>query len=331
MLPTVNFIRIEPGLPISWTREGSIVIGFKDDPNSSCCVISQCPKEIRKLLQLCDGRFDLEHIVLSGLAMGLNETFVRETLTQLIERGHIREVSSLRSHAPLNIHADARLLGLSSQEIQTTRSKQRVLICGAGQTPAALFAALEANDVPVGWLPASKERIRDEELAGIRTDYLTKRWDDLSVPMRNPQIAICFDVLHDSESIETQFPEAIVIPVVVHQRRLAFGPLLGVNGGLCGSCLNEIRSSNDADWPLTTAQVLHERRQPPLIASRWSNVLAWTLTNYVLELIDTQRSSGLLNHSLELQPPHPTWRVRSWEQFTCTHRSTGDFSWLRQQ
>lgn len=327
----MTLIRLEPSSPLSWTREGSLLIGFKDDPNSRCYVIEAHQKEMRQLFMLCDGRYELEHIVQSGLAMGISESFVRETLKHLMERGHIRAVNSVKSHAPHNIHADAQLLHRSSGEIQANRAQHRVLIYGAGRTPATLFSSLEANDVPVGWAPACRERIRDDELAGIRSDYLSKRWDDFSIPIKNPNIAVCFDIAHDSEGIEAQFPHAIVVPVVVHQRRLAFGPLLGVNGGLCGSCLNQIRLSNDADWSLTTAQLLHERRQPPLIGSRWSNILAWTLTNYLLELIDTKRSSGLLNHSLELQPPNPDWRARSWEQFTCTHRSTGEIPLLGQQ
>ncbi len=327
----MNFIRLEPGSPISWTQEGSIVIGFKDDPNSSCYAIREHSKEFRKLLQLCDGRFDIQHIVQSGLAMGIPEPLVRETLERLLNLGHLRKINSVKSHAPLNILSDSQVLGLTSQALQHNRSSHRVLIYGAGRTPALLLSALEANDVPVGWIPANKERIREEDLAGVRSDYIAKRWNDLAVPLSNPQIAVCFDVAHDSEGIETQFPESIVFPVVVHQRRLAFGPLLGVKGGLCGSCLNHIRATNDADWSLTTAQLLHERRQPPLIATRWSNILAWTLTNYLLELIDTKKSSGLLNHSLELHPPHPVWRTRSWEQFTCTHRSTGGMSNFRQE
>lgn len=327
----MTFIRLEPSSPLSWTRDGSLLVGFKDDPNSRCYVIDEHQKEMRQILSLCDGKYELEHIIQSGLAMGIHESFVRETLKNLTDRGHIRVVNSVKSHAPQNIHSDAQLLRRSSAEIQVNRAHHRVLVYGAGRTPATLVAALEAHDVPVGWTPASKERIRDDELEGVRRDYLTKRWDDFSVAIKDPNIAVCFDIAHDSEGIETQFPHAIVFPVIVHQRRLAIGPLLGVNGGLCGSCLNQIRLSNDADWSLTTAQLLHERRQPPLIASRWSNVLAWTLTNYLLELIDTKQSSGLLNHSLELQPPYPDWRVRSWEQFTCTHRSTGEIPLLGQQ
>lgn len=327
----MTFIRLEPGSPLSWTREGSLLIGFKDDPNSRCYVIDEHQKEMRQVLSLCDGKYELEHVIQSGLAMGIRESFLRETLKNLSERGHLRVVNSVKSHAPQNIHSDAQLLRRSSAEIQANRAHHRVLVYGSGRTPAALVSALVANDVPVGWTPASKERVRDDELDGVRSDYLTKRWDDFSVAIKDPNIAVCFDVAHDSEGIEAQFPHAIVFPVIVHQRRLAIGPLLGVNGGLCGSCLNQIRLSNDADWSLTTAQLLHERRQPPLIATRWSNVLTWTLANYLLELIDTKRSSGLLNHSLELHPPYPDWRVRSWEQFTCTHRSTGEIPLLGQQ
>lgn len=320
----MNFIRTNPSSPIFWTREGSIAIGFKDDPSSNCYLITEYSHEFRKLLQLCDGRVDFDHLVQSGLAMGLPEELVRRVFTDLLERGHIKQASSIKSHEPTNIHSDSQILGLSSTELQRNRGQHRVLIYGAGRSAAILLSALESHDVPVGWTPASKERIRDEDLSGLDIDYLSKRWVDLTVPIQNPQIVVCLDVTHDSEGIEAQFPKSIIFPVIVHQRRLAFGPLLGVNGGLCGSCLNQIRSTNDQDWSLSTAQLLHERRHPPVIATRWANVLAWTLTNYVLELIDTKQSSGLLNHSLELQPPHPVWRLRSWEQYVCTHRSTGE-------
>ena len=330
-LRLMNFIRRDPGSPIYWTREGSIVIGFKDDPSSNCYLITENSQEFRKLLQLCDGKVDFNHLLQSGLAMGLQEDVMRKVFSDLLELGHLKPINSIRSHEPSNIHADAQLLGLSSAEIQSNRGKHRVLIYGAGRPAAILLSALESHDVPVGWIPASKERIRDEDLSGLGIEYISKRWDDLRVPIQNPHIAVCFDVTHDSEGIEAQFPNTIIFPVIVHQRRLAIGPLLGVKGGLCGSCLNQIRSTNDQDWSLGTAQLLHERRHPPVIAMRWANVLSWTLTNYLLELIDMKQSSALINHSLELQPPNPVWRLRSWEHYICTHRSTGEISPLGQE
>ena len=308
-----------------------LLVGFKDDPHSRGFIIEENPKEFRQLLLLCDGTLNVQHIVESGLAMGLEESRIRETLAQLLKVGHVRFVASLRSHSPQSIQSDAQLHTTHISYIQQKRAEQRVLIRGAGRTAALVFDALGANDVPVGWSPECKERIREGELEGVRTNYVTKRWDDYKTGIKNPRISICFDVTHDSENIETLFPSAFVIPVILHPRRLAFGPILGASDGLCGSCLNHIRASNDADWSITTAQLLHERRKPPFIADRWSNSLAWTLTNYILELIDTDGTSGLLNHSIELHPPSPVWRMRSWDLGQCTHRSTGDFSQTQEQ
>lgn len=325
-------LKFDPACPRAWKSSGELVIGFTDCETSKPILISSFQKEISTWLGLLDGSRNLDDLLLTGSAMGLAHSQLRELLTELIAAGHVFPVENVplvgkSPHLATNLRCDARLLGISAHELIRKRKSLQVLVEGSGQAAFGLVNALTEIQATVGWRPMNRARIRAEEVPRDlnANDFVNQKWSQFSKPIANPQLVFSMNESHDFVELENSYSDAIVIPVTVHSRRIAIGPILGAMNSECATCLHERRRSNDTDWALLTVQALHQKRALPIVSERWLSSLLNLCVNIAVEFADTAQILDLTKSSLELTPPNPVWQSRNWkgnDTYACKHHKT---------
>jgi hypothetical protein len=88
-------LKFDPSCPRAWKSTGELVIGFTDCANSKPILISIHQREISTWLGLLDGSRNLEDLLLTGSAMGLSHTQLRELITELVSAGHVYSVENV--------------------------------------------------------------------------------------------------------------------------------------------------------------------------------------------------------------------------------------------
>jgi len=325
--PAVAFERLkfDPSCPRAWKSTGELVIGFTDSENSKPLLISTHQREISTWLGLLDGSRNLDDLLLTGSAMGLSHTQLRELLTELIRAGHVYSVENVplsgnSPHLATNLRCDARLIGMSAHKLIAKRQSLRVLVEGSGQAAFGLVNALTEAQLNVGWRPMNTQRIRAEEIPRelFSKNFVNQKWSQCAKPIAAARLVFAMNESHDFVELENSYSNAIVVPVTVHSRRMAIGPILGAVNSACASCLHEVRKSNDSDWALLTVQALHQKRALPILSERWLTSLLSLCVNIAIEFADTDNILDLTATSLELAPPNPVWQSRSWRLKTST-------------
>ncbi len=321
-------LKFDPSCPRAWKSNGELVIGFTDSKNSKPILISSHQQEISTWIGLLDGSRNLDDLLLTGSAMGLAHSWLRALLSELIDAGHVFSVENVplsgkSPHLATNLRCDARLIGISAHKLITKRQALRVLIEGSGQAAFALVNALSEVQLSVGWRPMNSQRIRAEEVPRdlIANDFVNQKWSQCTRPINSPRLVFAMNESHDFVELENSYPGAIVVPITVHSRRMAIGPILGAVNSLCASCLHDLRKQNDFDWALLTVQALHQKRALPILSERWLSSLLSLCVNIAVEFADTDQVLDLTKSSLELSPPNPVWQSRGWNisSLTCEH------------
>lgn len=321
-------LKFDPACPRAWKSNGELVIGFTDAKNSKPILITSCQQEISTWIGLLDGTRNLDDLLLTGSAMGISHTWLQGLLTELIEAGHVFSVENvpLRGKSPhlaTNLRCDARLVGISAHKLINKRQALKVLVEGSGQAAFGLVNALSEVQLSVGWRPMNTQRIRAEEVPRdlVASDYVNQKWSQCNRPISTPRLVFSMNESHDFVELENSYPGAVVVPVTVHTRRMAIGPILGAVNSLCASCIHDLRKRNDIDWALLTVQALHQKRAMPILSERWLASLLSLCVNIAVEFADTDQVLDLTRSSLELSPPNPVWQSRDWNlsRISCEH------------
>ncbi len=321
-------LKFDPACPRAWKSNGELVIGFTDAVNSKPILISSHQQEISTWIGLLDGTRNLDDLLLTGSAMGLAQSWLRDLLSELIDAGHVFGVENvpLRGKSPhlaTNLRCDARLIGISAHKLIVKRQALRVLVEGSGQAAFGLVNALSEVQLSVGWRPMNTQRIRAEEVPRdlLPNDFVNQKWSQCNKPISAPRLVFSMNESHDLVELENSYPGAVVVPVTVHTRRMAIGPILGAVNSLCASCIHDLRKQNDLDWALLTVQALHQKRTLPILSERWLASLLSLCVNIAVEFADADQVLDLTRSSLELSPPNPVWQSRDWNisGISCEH------------
>ena len=322
-------LKFDPSCPRAWRSTGELIIGFTDCASSKPVLIGSQQKEISTWIALLDGTRNLDDLLLTGSAMGLERKQLQDLLEELMNSGHVYSVenfpvSSNSAHLATNLKCDARLNGTSAAQVVKKRQALQVLVEGSGQTAFALMNALTEVQLSTGWRPMNSQRIRAEEVPRTLdpNNYVNQKWTSCAQPIPNPRLVFALNESHDFAELENSYSNAVVIPVTVHARRFAIGPILGAVNSACANCLHELRKKNDADWALLTIQAIHQKRALPIISERWLNNLVSLCVNMAVEFAEFDQIVDLTNASLELTPPNPIWQLRKWGALkaNCEHK-----------
>jgi hypothetical protein len=326
---TFERLKFDPSCPRAWKSTGELVIGFTDSANSKPLLVTSHQREISTWIGLLDGSRNIEDLLLTGSAMGLAHSWLRELLDELINAGHVYSVENVplsgnSPHLATNLRCDARLIGISAHKLITKRQNLRVLVEGSGQAAFGLVNALSEVQMNVGWRPLNSQRIRAEEIPRDlpAKDFINQKWSQCAKAVISPRLVFAMNESHDLVELENSYPNAIVVPVTVHSRRMAIGPILGAVNSVCASCLHDLRKLNDSDWALLTVQALHQKRALPILSERWLFSLLSLCVNIAVEFADTDQVLDLTSSSLELAPPNPVWQSRNWtlnKSDSCEH------------
>lgn len=321
-------LKFDPSCPRAWRSSGELIIGFSDCANSKPLLITSHQKEISTWIGLLDGTRNLEDLMLTGSAMGIEQRQLKDLLDELLKSGHVFSVENLpvsenSAHLATNLKCDARLTGTTAAHVVKLRQALPVLVEGSGQSAFALMKALTEVQLATGWRPMNSQKIRAEEVPRTLEpkNFVNQKWSSFAKPIPNPRLVFALNESHDFAELETSYSNAVVVPVTVHARRFAIGPILGAVNSACANCLHELRKKNDADWALLTIQAIHQKRALPIVSERWLNNLVSLCVNIAVEFAEFDQIVDLTNASLELTPPNPIWQLRKWGQQkqTCEH------------
>ncbi|MEN9693084.1 MAG: hypothetical protein RLZZ330_728 [Actinomycetota bacterium] len=329
-LEATKRLKFDPSCPRAWKSTGELIIGFSDCANSKPLLIASHQKEISTWIGLLDGTRNLEDLMLTGSAMGIEQVQLMALLDELMKSGHVYSVENFpvsenSAHLATNLKCDARLNGTTAANVVKRRQALPVLVEGSGQCAFALMNALSEVQLATGWRPMNSQRIRAEEVPRNLdpNNFVNQKWTSFAKPIPNPRLVFSLNESHDFAELENSYSNAVVVPVTVHARRFAIGPILGAVNSACANCLHELRKRNDADWALLTIQAIHQKRALPIISERWLNNLVSLCVNIAVEFAEFDQIVDLTNASLELTPPNPIWQLRKWGEptKTCEHLS----------
>lgn len=336
-----NFIRLrfDESTPLCWRTDGSLVIGYADQPHSAAVRVVQQAREVAVWLSLVDGSRNAAALVASAQAMGISEHSIRLLLLELVEAGHVFEVATVRLPADSqtvarDLRYNGSLHGLAADEVLERRSTARVLVHGAGGLAAAVVARLREQQLRVGWEPNHPGRVRPIDLAGtgLAEPSGSQRWSRLALPLPEPTLVVAIADAHDADVISARFPGAPLLLVTAHRRRVSVGPMLHLASSVCVDCLNAARAENDPDWSFLLTQLLHRHRPLPVLGNPWLALATAQVCAILTESIDTGSIPALFAASLELAPPDPVWRLREWpRQAACPGCEGSDPQQLEQE
>lgn len=316
-------VRLDPSTPLWWRADGTLMVGHTDGIESAAIEAPHPCTESASLIQLLDGDRSTTALLQSAMAMGLSRTSAQQFLHDLAISGHIHHVEAVSSpRIATNVVRDVRHLaqvrGRTEDELLAQRESLRVLVIGEGLVAAALHVSVTQAGLVAGWQSKSSRKVRLEDCAvpWLNPDSLGQPWRDLSIPLPRPDVVLVVSQTLAARDAASAHSDALVLPLTVHPRRLAAGPLLNLKHGICADCIDASRAMADADWAYRLAQIKDSDLAPPLIAETYISSFVGTVTNFLLELADTGRTSTLHEQSWELIPPHPQWRTRRWSRIS---------------
>lgn len=318
MLEAPKRIRLDPSVPWFWRQDGTLQLGFPDVPEGQALVIREHPREVATWLRLWDGSQDGNSLQASALAMGIPEATARGVMTKLLRAGHAFEVETLTAARAVagifrDLHFAAGLGGLGLSELVMARGGRRVLVTGAGALAYRLHRGLQRAQADCGWQPEHPSRIRPEDAgADIPRHAVGRPWRELAVPVTQPHLVVAIADAFDLEELSRRFGSSLLLPVVIHKRRIAVGPLLHCRGGITAAELHARRVEAEPDWNLALIQLLHQPRPLPVVGDPWLGAAEHMLLGLTLEILSGAAPPELLGCSLELLPPASLWRMRDW-------------------
>ncbi len=314
-------IRLDPSTPVWRRSDGTLVIGHTDAPESRPVEAPTTSSECATLLQLLDGEHSTVALIQSGLAMGITASVTVAFLEALADAGHIQPVHVIPSpriatNSLRDVGHFAHVRAVPPESLLGRRESARLLVAGDGLIAAALAASATQVGLHTGWQTKNPRKVRLEDCAvpWLNPDARGLRWTELATPIAEPEYVLAIDQTPSARELTSRFGRALVLPLTVHSRRLAVGPLLNLKNGICADCLDSSRMEADPDWAYRLAQITSTDLAPPIIADSFVYAYVGTVVNFVLELIDTGLASSLIEQSWELAPPNPQWRTRRWSR-----------------
>lgn len=312
-------IRLDPSTPLWWRTDGTLVIGHADDSASAAVEARERASEFSTLTQLLDGTHAAHSLLQTGQAMGIPAIDVRRFLVALAEAGHIHEVeveaAPLLAHSAVrNVRHLARVRGIEESQALEQRQDFRVLIVGIGAVAAQLFANCTQAGLTTGWSTHSSRKIRIDDCTtvGLNPDTIGMAWSDLAEPIRDPDLIVVVAQTYAGFELIEKYGTRLLLPLIVHQRRMSIGPLLNTSEGPCAACTDVERARADPDWAYRQAQLRSMDLAPPVLSDAFRDAFVGSAMAWILELVDTSHTHGLHETSWELLPPIPVWQTRHW-------------------
>jgi hypothetical protein len=329
---------LAPHAHIAWRDATNLILEDPAAPHTQVHVANATPSVMR-WLRSCNGTRTLTQVLASAAGHGLEADTARDLLDVLVEVGLMtldapdRRLAAdwgIESKSPLHHDLEAlALCGRDANRALESRQQHRIIIEGANRVAHALVEVLAAAHV--GSIAVRGQHITRRLVTLRDVGAFGPTRDDVGLPPslamrrhidrvlvhrsgqpRRPLVVLCD--AHGDPGDEMAFQTAGVpyLRILATSRFATIGPLTLPGHTVCWSCIALHRSDVDPHWPHLLAQFDQHRRGMAPIDSTFAMWVASEAASRLLQVIDTDDPTSLVNTTLHIDRAEPTIRRRHW-------------------
>lgn len=334
----MNLPLLAPHAHLAWRDASHLVLEDPAAPQTQVLVSNATAATVR-WLRACDGHRPLGQVLAQAADAGLDAASAEELLSTLVHVGLLTLEApggsvaadwdvAARSALRQDLEAIALAGGNATASLQR-RQEHRILIEGVNRVAHALvdvFAAAHIGEVQVLAKRTTRKSVtlRDVGTFGPTADdvgvtpsvAMRRHIERVAQPKRGthvrPLVVVCDAHLDPTDELTFQQANAPYLRLLVTSRYATIGPLTLPGHTVCWSCIAMHRTDADPQWPHVLAQFEHHRRQLAPIDNSWAMRIASEAVAHLLQVIDRDDPSTLVNTTLHFDRTEHTVRRRSW-------------------
>ena len=329
---------LAPHAHLAWRDTTRLVVEDPAAPHTQVLIGNASPALVR-WLRSCDGTRSLEAVLTGAQALGIDAQSALQVLETLGDAGLVG-LDALEPHLPTDVGAairpavgqDLEALALCGRNAETTyrlRRAHHVWIDGTNRVAHALVDVLAASHLGSLQVRARRATTRpialrdvgafgpvDADVGGAPSLAMRRHIARATTPSPRVEgrgIAIACDA-HLDPSEEVPYREAGVpyLRVLATSRYATIGPLTLPGTTVCWSCIALHRTDADPQWPDLLAQFDQSRRSLAPIDSTFAMWVASEAASRLLQVIDNDDPSSLVNTTFHIDRNDPVVRRRTW-------------------
>lgn len=310
-----------------------------EDPAApqSQVLIGNATAELARWLRSCDGTRTLEHLV--AAAPGIDPASAQDLLEALADAGLLALQASERTlpptiapevRSPLAQDLDALALsGRDAGQAYARRQEHHLWIEGVNRVAHALIDVLAASHIgslqvrgthvsrrpvalrDVGAFGPQAADVGMVPTVAMRRHIARSRLRG-AAEVRRPLIIACDAQLDPSEEVGYREAGVPYFRILATSRFATIGPLTLPGHTACWACLALHRTDADPEWPRLLAQFDQTRRSLAPIDSTFAMWVASEAASRLLEVIDSDDPSSLVNATWHVDRAEGVIRRRQW-------------------
>ncbi len=327
---------LAPHAHLAWRDASRLVIEDPAAPHTQVLIGNATPALLR-WLRSCDGSRPIDRVLADAPTLGIDPGSARQVLDALGEAGLLGLEATL---LPADVDDERRpavgqdlealaLCGRNAEHTYRLRRAHEVWIDGNNRVAHALVDVLSAAHVgslrvrarrastrPVALRDVGSFGPTDADVGGAPSMALRRhiaRVRELPARSGGRPVAIVCDA-HLDPAEEVAYREAGVpyLRILASSRYATIGPLTLPGATVCWSCIALHRTDADPQWPDLLAQFDQARRSLAPIDSAFAMWVASEAAARLLQVIDSDDPSTLVNTTLHIDRTDPVVRRRTW-------------------
>ncbi len=328
---------LAPHVHLARRLAGHLVIEDPAAPQSQV-LVGNASEEVARWLRSCDGTRDLETVLTQ--TPGIDRESAMELLATLADAGllALHRSQPLASstltpdvRSPLGQDLDAlALCGRDADAAYNRRQEHHIWIEGVNRVSHALVDVLAASHI--GSLQVRGQHVsrrpivlRDigafgpqaADVGEVPTIAMRRHIARTRLPIRadvrRPVVVACDAHLDPSEEVGYQEAGVPYLRVLASSRFATIGPLTLPGHSVCWSCIALHRSDADPEWPRLLAQFDQSRRSLAPVDSPFAMWVASEAASRLLQVIDSDDPSSLVNCTWHIDRADSVIRRRRWQ------------------
>ena len=329
---------LAPHAHLAWRDTTRLVIEDPAAPHTQV-LIGNASQALVRWLRSCDGTRPLDAVLAQAPTLGIDAASARQVLETLGEAG-LLGLDAPEPHQPRDVDASARpgvgqdlealsICGRNAADTYRLRRAHHVWIDGTNRVAHALVDVLGASHLgslrvrargastrPIALRDVGAFGPTDADVGGAPSTAMRRhiaRTAAGSSRAEGRAVAISCDA-HLDPSEEVAYREAGVpyLRVLATSRYATIGPLTLPGATVCWSCIALHRTDADPQWPDLLAQFDQSRRSLAPIDSAFAMWVASETASRLLQVIDGDDPSSLVNTTFHIDRNDPVVRRRTW-------------------
>jgi len=328
---------LAPHAHIAWRDPANLVLEDPAAPQTQVQIANATPSVVR-WLRSCNGTRNLVQVLASAPGHGIDAETARDLLDMLVEVGLMALDAPERTLAadlgpelksPLHHDLEAlALCGRDANRAHELRQQHRVVIEGANRVAHALVDVLAAAHI--GSIAVRGQHLTRRLVTLRDVGAFGPTAEDVGLPpslamrrhiervttrhpaARRPLVVLCDAHGDPADEVVYQTADVPYLRILVTSRFATIGPLTLPGHTVCWSCIALHRSDVDPHWPHLLAQFDHHRRVMAPIDSTFAMWVASEAASRLLQVIDSDDPTPLVNTTLHIDRADALIRRRQW-------------------